>query len=82
MATNLGAPSRYFETVVPHASNNFTMGECSYLYVGVAGNVTAICNGTPQLFSNLAVGWHPIMCTRVNAVGTSATDMVAARSAG
>lgn len=81
MATNLGAPSRYFETVTPHDSTNFTMGECSYIYVGVSGNVTAVCNGVAQLFSNLAVGWHPIMCTRINATGTTATTMVACRSA-
>lgn len=78
MATDLGSPSRVFETVVPHASNNLTNGECAYLYVGVAGNITAICNGAVQLFSNVPVGWHPIRCTRVNATGTTATNVVAA----
>lgn len=73
-----GSPCRVFAAVVPHASNNFTRGECDYLYVGVAGDVTAICSGAVVLFKSLANGWHPIRCSRVNAVGTAATDMVAA----
>lgn len=80
MSTDLGAPTPYTETVVPHDSTNFTMGECSYLYIGVTGNITVVNRSGTQLFSNLAVGWHPIMCTRVNATGTTATNMVACRS--
>lgn len=44
-----GSPCRVFAAVVPHASNNFTRGECDYLYVGVAGDVTAICSGAVVL---------------------------------
>ncbi len=82
MATNLGAPSPFTETVTPSNTVNFTMGECSYLYVGGAGDVTVVNRSGVQLFSNLSVGWHPIMCTRVNLTGTTATNIVACRSGG
>lgn len=53
-------------------------GKCNYLYVGGTGNITAICNGVSVLFSNLAVGYHPIRATTIKATGTTATFILAA----
>lgn len=53
-------------------------GKCNYLYVGGIGNITARCNGVNVLFSNLAVGYHPIRATAILATGTTATLILAA----
>ena len=53
-------------------------GICSCLYVGVTGNVQVnMAGGGTVLFSNLAVGWHPIRAARVWATNTTATNIVA-----
>ena len=66
------------ETVVPSDSVDFVKGAARGLYVGVSGNVTLVApHNTVQLFSNVPVGFMPVQCTRVNATGTSATNMVA-----
>lgn len=75
---NTGDPTRFWSTVTPSDTTNLAAGECNYLYVGGTGNITAICNGVAILFSNLAVGYHPIKCTRVNNTGTTATLILAA----
>ena len=75
------APASIAVAVVPHASTNFaTLGgaECRGLYVGVGGDITAIVNGAVVLFKNVPGGSIlPVRCTRVNAVATTATDMLA-----
>lgn len=73
-----GDPANKFDVVTKHDVNNFSNGECNYLYVGTAGDVTAICSGVAVLFKSLAAGWHPIRCTRVNNTGTTAADILAA----
>lgn len=78
MATDLGTPARHWENVTPSDATNFPNGECAFLYVGGTGNITAICDGAVHLFSNLAVGYHPIRCTRINATATTATLIKAA----
>ena len=75
----IGSPTRVFFAVTPSDVTDFTQGETAYIYVGGAGNITAICNGAVILFSNLPVGWHPIRCTRINATATTATLIVGAR---
>ena len=75
----IGDPTRYWFAITPHDATNFVEGETAYIYVGGAGNVTAICNGAAILFSNLPVGYHPIRCTRINATNTTATLIVGAR---
>jgi hypothetical protein len=50
---------------------------CRALYVGVAGNVTGVVNGTAVLFKNVPVGVLPVRFTQINTSGTTATDMVA-----
>lgn len=77
MSTDLGAPSRYWSAVTPSDVTNLPQ-ESSYLYVGVSGDVTAVCAGTAILFKSLAVGYHPIRCSRVNSTGTTATNILAA----
>jgi hypothetical protein len=49
------------------------------LYVGVTGNVVVInLLGNIDTYTNLAAGiWHPIAFTRVNATGTTATNILA-----
>jgi hypothetical protein len=78
-----GDPTRYWEVVTP--SNTVDMSaECNYLYVGVTGDVTCMVINrstgvsTATLFKALAVGYHPIQTTRVNATGTTATNILAA----
>jgi hypothetical protein len=63
--------------VTPHASTNFAEGECRALYVGVAGDVTGIVNGAVVTFTAAPVGVLPVRFTRINAVATTATNMVA-----
>jgi hypothetical protein len=64
--------------VTPHDSTNFAAGECRGLYVGVAGDITAIINGVAVLFKGVPQGSIlPVRCTRVNSTATTATDMVA-----
>lgn len=77
--TDTGSPTRYFFSVTPSDVTNFAEGETTYIYVGAAGNITAVCNGVAVLFSNVPIGWHPIRCTRINATGTVASLIVGAR---
>jgi len=65
------------EAVTPSDSTNFTGGRAVALYVGVAGDVTAVVGGTAVLFKALPVGVHRIAATRVNSTATTATNMVA-----
>jgi len=71
--------TRVWFPITPDDATNISQGETTYLYVGGTGHITAVCNGVAVLFSNLAVGYHPIRCTRINATGTTATLIVGAR---
>lgn len=69
--------------VVPHASTDQTV-YAKALYVGGAGDVTVIMvgdyatPGTPVTFSGVPAGTIlPIQVRRVNAIGTTATLIVA-----
>lgn len=84
---NYGAPARAWETVVPADGADLAGGESDYLYVGTTGNITcsvvdsASSTGARanKLFSNLAVGYHPIRTTRILATGTTAALILSAR---
>jgi nickel-dependent lactate racemase len=76
-AHSFGDPAKIFEAVTPSDTVNFTGGRCNFIYVGVAGDVVAICNGVAVTFKALANGWHPIVCTRINLTSTTATNMLA-----
>lgn len=65
------------QAVTPSDTTNFTQGQAHALYVGVAGDVTAIVGGEAVLFKAMPVGVHRIACSRVNATATTATNMVA-----
>lgn len=76
--SDVSNPAGRAETVTPHDSNNLSV-PCRSIYVGVTGNITAVMadTGVAQLFSNVPVGILPIRATRINATGTTATNMVA-----
>lgn len=64
--------------ITPSDATNFTEGTCHAIYVGGAGNVTAVVNGTAVLFAGVPVGTVlKVRATRVNATGTAATNLVA-----
>lgn len=65
--------------VVPSDTVNFAKGVCQGIYIGGAGNVTAVMeDGTVATFTAPPVGSIlPIRAIRVNATLTSATQMVA-----
>lgn len=69
-------PASKAVAVAPSDSTNLNY-ECRSLYVGVSGDVTAVVGGTAVLFKAAPVGVLPIRCTRVNATGTTATNIVA-----
>lgn len=77
-AANTSVSTKYWAAVAPNDGVNLPSGESNYLYIGSTGNLTCICNGVSVLFSNLAVGYHPIRTTRVMATGTTATLILAA----
>ncbi len=63
--------------VVPSDSTNFAIAARG-IYIGVTGDVTAVCGGTAVLFKNCQAGSIlPVVCTRVNSTGTTATNLVA-----
>lgn len=82
----VGDPARNWITVTPHDDNDLPGGESSYLYVGGAGNITChVINASTgvkeaQLFSSLAVGYHPIRTTRILSTDTTATLIKSARA--
>lgn len=65
--------------VVPSDTVKFARGVCQGIYVGGAGNVTAVMeDGTVATFTAVPVGTIlPIRAIRVNATLTTATQMVA-----
>ncbi len=74
--SNLGVGLKAF-TVTPHASTNFEK-RARTLYVGTAGNVTIVnADGTTCLFTAVPAGtFIPCECIRVNAIGTTASNIV------
>lgn len=70
------SPTKFWIDATLSDTVNEARGECNYLYVGVTGNITCICNGAAQLFSNLAVGYHPIKTTRINVTGSTAGMLI------
>ncbi len=72
----LTTPAEGAEVVIPHAVNEQSF-ICKGLYVGVAGDVTALMkDDSVVLYKNLPIGVWPIRCKRINAIGTSATNML------
>ena len=72
-------PSSLLSTVVPSNATNFTQ-IARQLYVGVGGDVTVLTqNDVVITFKNVGSGSTigPFFIKRVNATGTTATDIVA-----
>jgi hypothetical protein len=79
MSTQDQSPSPLVFAVTPHASNNFSQ-EVRQLYVGTAGNVAVVnIDDSVVTFSNVNAGstLGPFYIKRVNAVGTTASNIVA-----
>lgn len=71
------SPADGAAAVTPSDSVNFTL-PARGLYIGVSGDITAVVNGVAVLFKNCQAGSIlPVVCTRVNATGTTATNLVA-----
>lgn len=64
--------------VTPSDSTNFANGICRSLYIGGAGVVVAIMNGTAVTFAAVPAGTNlRIQASRVNSTNTTATNIVA-----
>ena len=64
--------------VTPSDAVSFAEGTCHAIYVGGAGNITAVVNGIAVLFTATPVGMVlKVRASRVNATGTTATALVA-----
>lgn len=69
-------PATYAFAITPHDSTDFASA-CRGIYVGGAGDITAIVKGVAVLFKAVPVGAIlPVSATRVNATGTTATNLV------
>ena len=75
-STTTGPASDSF-TIVPSDTVDFDW-MARTIYVGTGGDVTAVMlSGKVQLFKNVpSGGLLPIRVSRINATGTTATDMV------
>ena len=60
-------------------SNTVNFALCRALYIGGTGDVSVLTpnNATAVVFKAVPVGVLPVQAIRVNATGTSATDIVA-----
>lgn len=80
MSRNVGSvsPAQVYVAVTPHDSTNLTV-EARGLYIGTTGHVVAVDRqGNAVTFTSVPSGYIlPIFCTRVNATGTTATNIVA-----
>lgn len=72
------APPSDFEAVTPHDSTDFSQ-VCRAIYVGAAGNVAAVTvSNVVAQHNGVAAGTYIIgFFRRVNATGTTATNMLA-----
>lgn len=78
--SNVGDPGKWAETVTPSDSVNLTQPARS-LYIGSTGSLSVVMYGDGAIvsFAAVPVGILPIQVTRVNAAGTTATNIVALR---
>lgn len=78
--SNVGDPAKWAEAVTPSDSVNLSQPARS-LYIGGTGAVSVVMYGDEAtvVFPAAPVGVLPIQVTRVNATGTTATNIVAMR---
>ena len=73
----VGDPGKFAAAITPHDSTNLD-APTRAIYVGSAGgNISVQMNGATVVFKLVPIGILPIQCTRVNASGTTSTDLVA-----
>jgi hypothetical protein len=71
-----GDPADFAAPVTPNDVTEFAQPMRS-LYIGTTGNVAVLTtNGQSVIFANVPVGILPIRCRRVNATGTTATNII------
>lgn len=77
MAKDLSAPAQGIFAVTPSDSAYFSDLARS-LYIGVEGNISVVAeDGSNAIFVGVPAGTVlPVRCKRVNATGTTATDIV------
>jgi len=63
---------------VDDTSNNPTAYSCASIYVGTSGDIALVSpNGVVKTFKNVPSGtFMPVVCKRVNATNTTATDLL------
>ena len=72
--SNVSDPARYGAVVTPSNSVNL-VAPTRGLHIGTTGNLSVeMANGTVD-FPNVPVGIFPIQVTRVNATGTTASNI-------
>lgn len=77
--SNVGDPAKWGETVTPSDVTPLTNPARS-LYIGGTGSLSVeMYGGGTQAFAAVPVGIFPIQVIRVNATGTTATNIVALR---
>lgn len=70
------SPSGLCAAVTP--SDTVSFSECRALYVGTGGDLSVVCAGVTVVFANAQTGTIlPVEVTRVNATGTTATNIIA-----
>ena len=71
-------PATFAVAVTKSDTTSFLQGQCRSLYIGGAGDVSAVVGGATVVFKAAPAGSVlPVECTRVNATATTATDIVA-----
>lgn len=64
--------------VTPSDTVSFTRGVTQGIYVGVSGNISLLMeDGSTVSLLSVPIGLLPVRALRVNATGTTATNMVA-----
>lgn len=78
-SVGLGDPSDEPYVITPDDENDLPDGECNFIHIGVAGDLTAVFSGrgeTPVTIPGLQVGYHPLRITRIMEA-TTAQDITA-----
>lgn len=75
--SNVGDPGKYAAVIVPDDVINLeTLTRA--IYVGsAAGNISVQMNEQTIIFTSVPIGILPIQASRVNATGTTSTNLVA-----
>lgn len=81
LKANLGLQATVAFAVSPSDTNNLSSvtGQSFALYIGTSGDVTVDTagNNSSVLFSNVPIGFFPVLVTKVWNTGTTASNIVA-----